>query len=260
MERNREFDEEEIQESRGEKQEVPRGWSPSQETIEAIKGTREHPRPTTEHQEDHKSPEPLPENEAGAQHRPSRNASPDGDVQKRDDQAPKVETQAKQEQAETSREMQRRTGASTKFQGDIGEGVALRVATERLNLTPDPRFDQRAHGVDGVYLDAKGKPVVIESKFDERGIRALRGDQMQPEWVERNARMMQDPDSERFTPGNAEIGAELLKAGPDKVRRLVITTDPRTLEVRVYEGQSDRSWKQIDTWNAWELEQPYLKN
>jgi len=176
-----------------------------------------------------------------------------------DGQVSKVESQAEREQAEARTEVQRQAGTGAKFQGDIGEGVTLRVATERLGLTPDPRFDQSQHGLDGVCLDGKGKLVVIESKFDEKGIHALRGDQMQPEWVERNARMMQNPGDERFTPGNADIGTELLEAGPDQVRRLVITTDPSTLEVRIYEGQSDRSWKQVDAWNAWELEQPYLK-
>jgi len=170
------------------------------------------------------------------------------------------EGQTEQEQAEAKKELQHQEGLAAKRQGDIGEGVTLRVATERLGLTPDPRFDQTERGLDGVYRDGQGRLVVVESKFGEKGIRALEGNQMQPEWLERNAKMMQTPGNERYTPGNAEIGAELEKQGVDKGRRLVVTTDPRDLVVRVYEGQTDHSWKQIDTWNAWDLEQPYLKD
>lgn len=88
---------------------------------------------------------------------------------------------------------------------------------------------------------------------------ALRGDQMQPEWVERNAELMRTPGNERYTAGNAEIGRDILDIGADKVRRIVITTDPTTLEVKAYEGQPDRSWKEIGRWHATDLEQPYLK-
>lgn len=167
---------------------------------------------------------------------------------------------ARRAEAEAIKERQRQAGAGAKFQGDIGEGVGLRMTTERLGLTPDPRFDQSTHGFDIVCKEGKDKLVVVESKFDKRGIRALNGDQMQPEWVERTAQKMRIPGNEQFTQGNAEIGTELLDAGPEKVRRLVVTTNPETLEVRVYEGQPDRTWKQIDAWNAWELEQPYLKD
>jgi hypothetical protein len=159
------------------------------------------------------------------------------------------------------RELQHRAAYGNQFQGDIGEGIAERVATDKLGLTPDPRFDKSVggHGIDTVYLEGKNRPVVVESKCDERGIRALRGDQMQPEWVERNAELMRTPGNERYTAGNAEIGRDILDIGADKVRRIVITTDPTTLEVKAYEGQTDRSWKEIGRWHATDLEQPYLK-
>lgn len=158
-------------------------------------------------------------------------------------------------------EQQRRSGLGNQFQGDVGEGIAERVATDKLGLTPDPRFDKSegGHGIDTVYLEGKNRPVVIESKCDERGIKSLRGDQMQPEWVERNAEMMRTPGNERYTKGNAEIGRDILDIGADRVRRIVITTDPTTLEVKAYEGQPDRSWKEIGRWHATDLEQPYLK-
>jgi len=147
----------------------------------------------------------------------------------------------------------------SKFQGDVGEGVTLRVATDRLGLTADPRFDQAHHGYDAVYIDSKGRPVIIESKFDERGIKALRGDQMQPGWVERNAKMMQNPTNERYTPGNAEIGSQIEKTGCSHVRRLCVALDHKTLESVVWEGQLDGSWKEIDRFSVLNYEQPYLK-
>lgn len=165
---------------------------------------------------------------------------------------------ADQELAEGKSEMQRQAAYGTKFQGDIGEGVSLRVATERLGLTPDPRFDQTRQGIDGVYQEGAGKMVVVESKFDERGIRALNGDQMQPEWLERTATKMETPGSTYYTPGNAEIAMDLQEQGVDRVRRLVIATDPASLDVTVYEGQSDHTWKVVDAWSALEFEQPYL--
>jgi hypothetical protein len=159
------------------------------------------------------------------------------------------------------RELQRRSAFGNQFQGDIGEGITERVATDKLELTPDPRFDKSVggHGIDTVYLDKKGRPVIIESKCDERGIKALRKDQMQPEWIERNAKMMRAPGNERYTIGNADIGRDILDTGTDKVRRIVITTNPTTLEVKAYEGQPDRSWKEIGRWHAIDLEQPYLE-
>jgi hypothetical protein len=178
--------------------------------------------------------------------RPDKGASP-------------LETQpSEQELQDGKKELQRRARFGNKLQGDIGEGTTLRVATDKLGLTPEPRFDQAAHGFDAVYRDDKGYLVVIESKFDERGIKALRGNQMQPEWVDSNARMMQNPGNEQFGVGNAEIGREIQRVGADNVRRMVISIDPSSLEVRAFEGQADRSWKLIGTWNAWDLEQPNL--
>jgi hypothetical protein len=162
---------------------------------------------------------------------------------------------------EEKKHIQREAAYGNKFQGDVGEGITERVATDKLGLTPDPRFDKSegGHGIDTVYLQGKGRPVIVESKCDERGIKALRGDQMQPEWIDRNARLMQTPGNERYTPGNAEIGREIDKIGADKVRRIVIVTDPTTLEARVYEGQVDRTWKLIGSWDAFNIEQPNLK-
>lgn len=147
----------------------------------------------------------------------------------------------------------------SKFQGDIGEGITLRVATDRLGLMADPRFDQVRHGYDAVYLDSKGHPVIIESKFDERGIKALRGDQMQPSWIERNAKMMQNPMNERYSPGNAEIGVQVEEIGYSNIRRLCVALDHKILEGVVWEGQSDGSWKEIDRFSVFNFEQPYLK-
>jgi hypothetical protein len=157
-------------------------------------------------------------------------------------------------------EKQRSAAMGAKFQGDIGEGITLRAATEKLGLTPDPRFDQARHGYDAVCRDEKGKLAVVESKFDERGIKALKENQMQPDWVEKNAKMMQNPGNERFTTGNAEIGRDIQRKGADNIRRIVVTTDPRTLEIQAYEGQKDGNWKLImEPWSALDLEQPYLK-
>lgn len=157
------------------------------------------------------------------------------------------------------KERQRRSALGSKFQGNIGEGITLRTATDRLGFTPDSRFDQSAHGFDAVYHDESGNIVIIESKLDKRGIRSLRENQMQPDWVESNAKKMQTPGDERFTSGNAEIGHEIQDIGAENIRRIVIITDPQSLEIKAFEGQKDRNWKQIGSWNALDLEQPYLE-
>lgn len=146
----------------------------------------------------------------------------------------------------------------SKWDGDIGEGVALRFVSSKLDLTPDPRFDQSWQGLDGVCIDRNGDLVLIEAKLDKRGLKALRGDQMQPEWVERNARLMQNRRSKKYTPGNSEIASEILQQGADKVRRLVVTIDPSTLALRCYEGRPDRSWHEILADSAFGFSQPYL--
>ncbi|HEX8682063.1 MAG TPA: hypothetical protein VF707_07110 [Ardenticatenaceae bacterium] len=152
----------------------------------------------------------------------------------------------------------RKPGDVAKWQGDIGEGVTIAAVVDKLGLTPDPRFDQPYHGVDGVYQDEQGAMVVGESKFTEKGIKALEGNQMQPDWLAKRALMMQDPESKQYTPGNAQIGADIQKAGAENVRRLVITTDPKTLVTQGYEGQSNGTWKLIGSWSALGWEQPTL--
>ena len=82
---------------------------------------------------------------------------------------------------------------------------------------------------------------------------------MQPDWVESNALKMQTPGDERYTLGNAEIGHEIQNIGPENIRRIVIITDPQSLETKVFEGQKDRNWTPIGSWSALDLEQPYLE-
>lgn len=137
-----------------------------------------------------------------------------------------------------------------KFQGDIGEGVMLREASERLDLLPDPRFDQPYHGFDAVCRDSAGNLVIVESKFADDGINAVRKGQMQVEWVEREAQRLQNPASTAYTEGNREIGEEIQRIGADRVRRVVIAANPKSLETVAYEGQEDGTWKSIDTWSA----------
>jgi hypothetical protein len=145
------------------------------------------------------------------------------------------------------------------FQGNIGEGIALRSATERLGLTPDPAFSQPNRGFDGIYRSQEGNLVLVESKFTEKGIHSLSGDQMQPEWVDRISKRMQNPESSQYTPGNAELGSEIDKIGPQNIKRLVIATDPRTLDAKVYEGQKDGSWQKVNSFSVIDLIQPYLE-
>jgi len=146
-----------------------------------------------------------------------------------------------------------------KWQGEIGEGVSIRVASERLNLTPDPRFDQPNQGFDGVFKDQDGKLVVVESKFTKNGIHSLHKDQMQPEWIDRTAEKMANPQSAMYTPGNAEIASEIKEIGVENVRRFVVATDPSTLEAKIYEGKSEGSWQIVDQWTVLDIEQPYLE-
>jgi hypothetical protein len=79
MERNREIDEEEIQQIKEEKPQIPRNWHPSQETIQAIEGSSETLHVTPEQQEIHKSPDVIPDKEPGSQYRPSWDVPPDKD-------------------------------------------------------------------------------------------------------------------------------------------------------------------------------------
>ena len=146
-----------------------------------------------------------------------------------------------------------------KFQGDIGEGTAIRVASDKMKMIPDPRFDQCGRGFDEVCRDENGRIVIIESKFAEKGIHALEKDQMQLSWIERKIDQMSTPGNELYTPGNAEIANDITKEGPSNVRRIIIATNPGTLEAKVYEGKEDGKWKLIDQWSVIDLEQPYLK-
>jgi len=154
----------------------------------------------------------------------------------------------------------RMEGRANRDQGTIGEGISLRIASEKLGLMiADPRFDQKSHGFDAVFLD-KGKPVVIESKFAKAGKGSLEGDQGQPAWVRRIASDMQNQNSNLYSQGNAEIGRDILKVGPENVRRILITIDQSTLTANVYEGQNDLSWKKIvSNYSVYDLDQPYLK-
>jgi hypothetical protein len=160
-------------------------------------------------------------------------------------------------------EKTRQAAFGNKLQGDIGEGVSEQVASEKLNLQPDPRFDKpkyKDEGFDTVYRDGNKKPVIVESKHTEREIKSLKGNQMQPEWVEQKAKLMQTPGHNLYTPGNAEIGREIEKIGAENVRRLVITMNPSTMETKVFEGQADHSWKQTHQFSTWDFpEYPTLK-
>jgi hypothetical protein len=95
--------------------------------------------------------------------------------------------------------------------------------------------------------------------MDKRGVKALRGSQMQPEWVRRIAELMQNPESRKYTPGNGQIGAEILGRGVDRIRRLVVTIDPSTLVLRCYEGQPDHTWLEILSDSALGFSQPHLR-
>jgi hypothetical protein len=173
-------------------------------------------------------------------------------VRDRSDRTEKPDVDADQKE-----KLIRQRGNASREQGEIGEGVAIRVGSEKLELTPDSRFDAAHHGFDCISRDSQGNLCVVEAKFDRRGIHALRDDQMQPKWIGRNARMMQNPGNERFTKGNSELGHEIINTGLENVRRIVITNDPRTLEINAYEGKEDGSWELIGgPWSALEFEQP----
>ena len=146
-----------------------------------------------------------------------------------------------------------------KWQGDIGEGISIRVASERLNLTPDPRFDQPGQGFDGLFKDDEGNLVIVESKFTKNGIHSLHKDQMQPEWVARTADKMATPESSMYTEGNAEIATDIKETGTENVRRIVIATDPGTLEAKIFEGKSDGAWELLDQLDVLDFEQSYLE-
>lgn len=158
-----------------------------------------------------------------------------------------------------SRPTDKGESALRKEQGNIGEGIALETGVKHLGLTPDPRFDAPYHGYDAVCRDAQGRLVILEAKCDQRGIRALGEDQMQPAWVEREALRIQKESSTAFTPGNREIGAEVIAQGAGNIRRVVCCLDQKRLEVMAWEGQRDGLWKPIGRWSALDLEQPNLK-
>lgn len=170
------------------------------------------------------------------------------------------EKSAKQEEIKETPKMDKAEALKNKWQGDVGEGVTIRVASERLNLSPDFRFDQTNKGIDGVFRDAENNIVLVESKFTKNGIHSLHKDQMQSEWVERTTEKMTNTESEYYTPGNAEIAEEIQEVGASRVRRVVITIHPSTLEAKIHEGQIDKSWKSIDSLKVLDIEQPHLNN
>ena len=175
---------------------------------------------------------------------------PEGDVE--------TDSPAEEDLVETKRQMQHEASYGTRLQGDIGEGVATRVASEKLGLTPDARFDQPSHGLDGVFKDGEARFVLVEAKCTGKGPASLRGDQMQSSWVNRTLEKMRDSGSEQHSLGNAEIAREVLDTGLDTIRYIVIDTDPKSLEVTAYEAQVDGTWRKIGSWDAYEFEQLHV--
>jgi hypothetical protein len=168
-------------------------------------------------------------------------------------QASEGETPTQAEQ----RRLRQNRAASDKVQGDYGEGIGLKVASEKLDMIPDPRFDQTGRGIDTVCHDREGNMVIVESKCTKAGIDSLRKGQASPEWTEKTAKKMQNEKSDYYTPGNKEIGMEIDRRGAENVRRIVVTSHPESPFVKAYEGQKDGKWIPIGQWDADEFEQPY---
>ena len=169
-----------------------------------------------------------------------------------------TDSPAEEDLVETKKQMQHEASYGTRLQGDIGEGVATRVASEKLGLTPDPRFDQPGHGLDGVFKDDETRFVFVEAKCTGKGPASLRGDQMRSSWVSRTLEKMRDSGGEQYSLGNAEIAREVLDTGLDRIRYLVVDTDPKSLEVTAYEAQVDGTWRKIGSWDAYEFEQLHV--
>lgn len=167
--------------------------------------------------------------------------------------------------AQTTAGAERRAfAASNKFQGELGEQQAATSAVQRLDLIGDTRFTPGYHGFDGVYTDRQGRTVVLEAKFTEQDINhALKptkyGPQMSEGWVERKVDLMRNENSRLYTPGNAEIGVNILDAEPGEVRRVTVLINPETLEAQAYEADAAGNWQQFDRWSVVDMESATLE-
>lgn len=180
--------------------------------------------------------------------------------------SPKVSTEATEQsqKKEQLHERRVREGKQTKFQGEIGEGLAIRVGSEELGLNLDTIFDfgEKKNGIDIAFRDSKNNLVLAEAKLSNSGFSAIKAkEQLQNNWTENRATRMQNPDDKRYyTPGNAKIGREIIDTGVENIRRLGFVTKTGTLEGYIYELQPDGSWKEIHSYNAFLYEQPILSN
>lgn len=176
--------------------------------------------------------------------------------------SPKIpaEKTEKSQRDEQLHERRVREGKQAKFQGEIGEGIAIRVGSEELGLNLDTVFDfgEKINGIDIVFRDSKNNLVLAEAKLSNYGFSSIKAkEQLQNNWTEDRARRMQDPNNQRYyTPGNAEIGKEIIDTGIENMRRLGFVTKTGTLEGNIYELQSDGSWKEIHSYDAFSYEQP----
>jgi hypothetical protein len=163
------------------------------------------------------------------------------------------------QKAGDSTEVQNKRGRQVmnEFQGKISEGMAMSVAENDLGLTQEFSFDQTRRGFDGVYRNSKNQLVIVESKgTDKDGRQSLGKKQMTDEGLSEIAHKMQTEGSEYYTAGNSRIGEEILKKGPENIKRYLLWLNPRSLEMTVYEGKPG-NMQEVRRFSVIDREGPY---
>jgi hypothetical protein len=153
---------------------------------------------------------------------------------------------------------QKRMGLMNRWQGELGEGVAKRIATEKLDCKIDNRFEKKDHGIDLVAKDKDGQFVVIEAKLTDESFTKALGKEMTLDWLKEKVQLMQTEGNKLYSENNAKIGREIQDAGGENVRRVVIFAKDQKRDVIIYEAQPDMTWKEQEKYSLWEFpEYPY---
>jgi len=140
------------------------------------------------------------------------------------------------------------------LQGDLGEEIAYDIAVNHLGMTPTG-FAPAKHGLDGVFVDDKGRTVVIDSKATTGNLFQLlhptvnNGDQLTNDWVYANAGLMQRQESAQCIGNNKAIGERVQQAIENQsIRCILVHTNPETQVVRAYERISEDNVRSASSW------------
>ncbi len=146
------------------------------------------------------------------------------------------------------------------LQGKIGESMMMSIAENDMGLRQEFSFDQTRRGFDGVYRDKNNQLIIAESKGTETNGRYHLGKkQLTDEGLREIAVKMKTKGGEYYTIGNAKLGEEILRKGPENVKKYLFWLDPSSLMMTVSERNSNGSWEPVQNFDVTDRDGPYLK-